>query len=91
MSQTERIIYIDKQLTQKSFLTCKKVAARFEISTRQVKRDIEYMRDRFFAPIIYDSIERYYKYEKEFSLTNSSDDKTLIFKRHHHLLWVTFN
>ncbi len=80
MSQTERIIYIDKQLSEKKILTITKIASEFEISTRQVKRDIEYMRDRFLAPIIYDYKEHYYKYENDFSLTNSSDDKTLIFK-----------
>ncbi len=80
MSQTERIIFIDKELSQKRFLTTAKIANSFEISTRQVKRDIEYMRDRFDAPIIYDHSEHYYKYKGDFSLTNKSEDKTLIFK-----------
>ncbi|MDC7237144.1 MAG: WYL domain-containing protein [Sphaerochaetaceae bacterium] len=80
MSQTERIIYIDKQLSKKKYLTINKISEKFEISTRQAKRDLEYMRDRFYAPIIYDHKEHYYKYEKDFSLTNNNDDNTLIFK-----------
>lgn len=80
MSQTERIIFIDKELSTKKYLTISKIAEKFEMSTRQVKRDIEYMRDRFEAPIIYDHKEHYYKYEGNFSLTNLNDDKTLIFK-----------
>jgi predicted DNA-binding transcriptional regulator YafY len=80
MSQTERIIYIDKQLSKKKYLTINKISEKFEISTRQAKRDLEYMRDRFYAPIIYDHKEHYYKYENDFSLTNSNDDNTLIFK-----------
>jgi predicted DNA-binding transcriptional regulator YafY len=80
MSQTERIIYIDKQLSKKKYLTINKISKEFEISTRQAKRDLEYMRDRFYAPIIYDHKEHYYKYENDFSLTNSNDDNTLIFK-----------
>lgn len=80
MSQTERIIYIDKELSQKKQLTVKKLVDKFEISSRQVKRDLEYMRDRFDAPIIYDHKKHIYLYEKDFSLSNSSDDKTLIFK-----------
>ena len=80
MSQTERIIYIDKKLSQKKILTLTDIANKFEISTRQVKRDLEYMRDRFRAPIIYDHREHYYKYEKDFSLTNSNNNETLIFK-----------
>ncbi|MGD1819964.1 MAG: helix-turn-helix transcriptional regulator [Pleomorphochaeta sp.] len=80
MSQTERIIYIDKNLSQNKTLTLKNISDRFEISSRQVKRDIEYMRDRFLAPIVYDYQDKKYKYENKFSLTNINDDKTLIFK-----------
>ncbi|MGD1823222.1 MAG: helix-turn-helix transcriptional regulator [Pleomorphochaeta sp.] len=80
MSQTERIIYIDQKLTNKTPLTVKKLVDKFEISSRQVKRDIEYMRDRFYAPIIYDHKNHYYIYEEDFSLTSPNDDKTLIFK-----------
>lgn len=80
MSQTERIIYIDKKLSKKEALKLTDISIKFEISTRQVKRDLEYMRDRFRAPIIYDHRNHYYKYEKDFSLTNSNNDETLIFK-----------
>ncbi len=80
MSQTERIIYIDKKLSHNIPLTVQKIVEKFEISSRQVKRDIEYMRDRFFAPIIYDYKNHFYVYEYDFTLTNSNDDKTLIFK-----------
>lgn len=80
MSQTERIIYIDKKLNQNSNLTINQIASKFEISSRQAKRDIEYMRDRFEAPILYDHKNHYYKYSTEFSLSDSNDDKTLIFK-----------
>ncbi len=80
MSQTERIIYIDKKLNQNSNLTINQIANKFEISSRQAKRDIEYMRDRFYAPIIYDYKNHYYKYTERFSLTDSNDNNTLIFK-----------
>ena len=52
MSQTERILYIDRNLRTDRYLTVQDVADYFEVSTRQVKRDIEYLRDRFneYAP-----------------------------------------
>ena len=80
MSQTERIIFIDKKLSQNSNLTINQIVEKFEISSRQAKRDIEYMRDRFLAPINYDHKNHFYKYSEKFSLTDSSDNNTLIFK-----------
>ena len=59
MSQTERILYIDRNLRTDRYLTVQDVADYFEVSTRQVKRDIEYLRDRFNAPIVFDRIKKF--------------------------------
>lgn len=68
MSQMERILYIDKSIHKfGQFITVKEVANHFEISERQVKRDIEYMRNRLNAPIIWDRVHRAYRYEEEFN------------------------
>ena len=58
MSQTERILFIDRKLRSQGSFTISQVCKEFEISSRQVKRDIEYMRDRFEAPIDWDFKEK---------------------------------
>lgn len=68
MSQAERILYLDKMMrSQKGTVTVSEVMKHFEVCERQVKRDIEYLRDRMNAPIIYDHLLRAYRYEKEFN------------------------
>ncbi len=66
MSQSERIFYIDRKLRLDGRVTVQKVSDYFEVSTRQVKRDIEYLRDRFAAPILWDSSIKAYRYEESF-------------------------
>ncbi|MFA6937385.1 MAG: transcriptional regulator [Treponema sp.] len=66
MSQTERILYLDKKMREKGFVTTQEAADEFEVSPRQIKRDIEYLRNRFGAPINY-SKNHGYKYVKKFT------------------------
>lgn len=68
MSQSERILYLDKKMRSGGCrVTAEEAANHFEVSTRQVKRDIEYMRNRLNAPVIYDSSIRAYCYESEYN------------------------
>ena len=67
MSQTERILYLDKRMRTAGCVTVAETAEHFEVSTRQVKRDIEYLRDRFNAPIVFDKGMHSYHYEKKFT------------------------
>lgn len=68
MSQAERILYLDKMMrSPEGTVTVSDVVKHFEVSERQVKRDIEYLRDRMNAPIIYDYTVKAYRYEKEFN------------------------
>jgi len=46
MSQFERIAHIDRLLREQGSVRTDEVAERFEVSARQVKRDIEHLRDR---------------------------------------------
>ncbi len=79
MSQVERIYYIDRAIQENGAVTTKEVAAHFENSERQIKRDIEYMRERIGMPLIYDYTKRGYRYDKESSLLRYSNEKALIF------------
>lgn len=79
MSQIERIAYIDRTLREKELMTLREVAERFEVSQRQVKRDIEYLRDRLDAPILYDRVRACYRYDRPYEALRFADEKLLIF------------
>lgn len=79
MSQTERILFIDRTINTKGKVTVAQTASRFEVSTRQVKRDIEYLRDRFSAPLVYDTEQKGYRYSKPFKDLAFADQKLTFF------------
>ncbi|MBP7480760.1 MAG: WYL domain-containing protein [Spirochaetaceae bacterium] len=79
MSQTERILFIDRTIQSKGKVTTAETAAHFEVSTRQIKRDIEYLRDRFSAPLIYDTEKKGYLYSKPFKDLAFADQKLTFF------------
>ena len=79
MSQAERISYIDRAIQERGAVTTREVATHFENSERQIKRDIEYMRERIGMPLIYDYAKKGYRYEKESTLLRYSNEKALIF------------
>lgn len=79
MSQTERILYLDRKIRTNGKVTIKETSEHFEISTRQIKRDIEYLRDRFNAPLIYDTTIKGYRYENAFNKLAFADQKLILF------------
>lgn len=78
MSQVERIIFITKTIEEEGAVTTKVLTERFEISRRQVLRDIEYLKTRFDAPIEYSAQKRHYHYSKPFALYKNSNEQVLI-------------
>ncbi len=79
MSQTERIAYLDRRMRERGWVTAAEVADHFEVSSRQVKRDIEYLRWRLDAPIAYDGGKRRYRYEKPFIQFRFADERKVLF------------
>lgn len=79
MSRLERVAYIDRVLREESRLRLRRVKERFGVSARQVKRDIEYMRDRLDAPIVYERASASYCYERPYNDLSFADEKALIF------------
>ncbi|MCX8028196.1 MAG: WYL domain-containing protein [Thermodesulfovibrionales bacterium] len=59
----ERYFWFHNQLKNGKFLNASHVAQEFEISLKQAQRDIEFMRDRLFAPLQYDKKRRGYYYD----------------------------
>ena len=78
MSQTERILFIDRCLRNSGTFTIKQVCGKFEVSERQVKRDIEYMRDRFEAPIEWNAAKRAYVYAQTFEQLKFADQHLIL-------------
>lgn len=58
-----RIQYLDQQLKDNRFPNCTGIARYFEVSSKSIQRDIDYMRDMLHAPIAYDRKKRGYYYE----------------------------
>lgn len=79
MSQSERLKYIDDEINIKGLMDIKKVSSEFEVSEKTVKRDVEYLRDRFLAPIQYSKEKKGYIYTDNFTLFKFYDEKNLLF------------
>lgn len=62
LSNMHRLSWIDKQIRQKSYPNCVRIAEQFSLSQRQAARDIEYLRDSMGAPIEYCKKRKGYYY-----------------------------
>ena len=69
MDRTERFYTIDRMMRARQGTTLREMMDEMEISRATIRRDIEYMRDRLAAPIVWDAEGRCYRYE------NGSDDE----------------
>lgn len=66
-------------MRERGWVTAAEVAEAFEVSPRQVKRDIEYLRWRLDAPVTYDPVRRQYRYEKPYSRLRFVDERRVLF------------
>jgi predicted DNA-binding transcriptional regulator YafY len=71
MNRLERFYKIDQLLQDRKIVSRDDFLSWLEVSLATFKRDLEYMRDRFNAPVIYDSELRGYRYES----SNNSKSK----------------
>ncbi len=60
----ERMTYIHDQLQQDKHPNCSSLAAHFEVSSKTIQRDLEFMRDRWQLPIAYDEPRHGYYYSE---------------------------
>lgn len=51
-----RMMQLHAKLQARAFPNCRKLAAEFEVSTKTIQRDIDFMRDRLGLPIEYDQL-----------------------------------
>lgn len=60
----ERMSYIHDELKNCRYPNCSRVARQFEVSTKTIQRDIDFMRDRMGLPIEYDQEHMGFRYTK---------------------------
>lgn len=65
MDRTERFYIIDKLLADRKLVTFPELLERLSVSPATLKRDLEYMRNRLNAPIIWDRDERAYRFDRK--------------------------
>ncbi|KAF0102014.1 MAG: Helix-turn-helix type 11 domain-containing protein [bacterium] len=65
MDRTERFHIIDSMLAGPGLVTFQRMLERLEVSRATLKRDLEYLRNRLNAPIVWDRDTGGYRYEKQ--------------------------
>jgi len=65
MNRLERFYKIDQLLQERTVVSRAAFLDELEVSLATFKRDLEYMRDRFHAPVTWDSDLRGYRYETQ--------------------------
>ncbi|HQM86150.1 MAG TPA: WYL domain-containing protein [bacterium] len=78
MSSIYRIIFIHDEITRFGKVTTEKIRNEFEITTRQVQRDVQEMK-RMGAPMEYSPEKGGYIYKKPWYMFDYADKKTLLF------------
>ncbi len=63
--QLARILFIDRELRSRKYPSSTRLAREYEVSSRTIQRDIEYMREQMDAPIEYDQVKKGYFYTEE--------------------------
>lgn len=59
----ERFLWFHHQVGRSRYPNAAALAERFEVSAKTAQRDIEFMRDRLLAPLVYVPARRGYRYE----------------------------
>lgn len=63
MNKTERIFKIEQLIAARRLLSFKELRAELEVSPATLKRDLEYLRSRMKAPIVYDADAKGYRFD----------------------------
>lgn len=71
MDRTERFYKIDQLISERQVVSFDTLLEVLEVSTATLKRDIQYLRDRLNAPLIWDRAARGYRYERDTVPTGS--------------------
>ncbi len=61
----ERYNWFHGQIKAGRYPNARKLAEEFEVSEKQAQREIDFMRDRLYAPLLYNPTKKGYKYEDD--------------------------
>lgn len=62
MDRSERLHHIDRLLRERGQITVQSLCEALEVSRATVVRDLQYLRERFGAPVVWDAEQRTYRY-----------------------------
>ncbi len=79
MSSMERVFFIDRSIKEFGKVTIKEIADQFEVSTKTAERDIDVLRKKLEAPIVFSKEKRGYIYDNPFDLFDFADEKMILF------------
>jgi len=65
LDRTERFYTIDRMMRARQGTTLREMMEEMEVSRATIRRDLEYMRDRLAAPIVWDTENRCYRYDDQ--------------------------
>lgn len=65
MDRTERLYKIDRMLNERKVVPINEFLGELEVSLATFKRDLEYLRDRFNAPVVWDRDAGGYRFDKQ--------------------------
>lgn len=60
----ERVAVIDRAIRAGEYPNARTIADRLEVSRRTIQRDIDFMRDRLDAPLVFDAKRNGYTYQR---------------------------
>jgi len=72
MDRTERFYKIELLLRSRGCVSFEALQAELDVSPATLKRDLQYLRDRLSAPIVYDRFDNGYRFEAEAAGTRSA-------------------
>ena len=76
--EIERIVYIHEQIAAGKYPNTTNLAEDLECSTSTISRDLEFLRERCYAPYEYDSYKRgYYYTDQTFQLKFGTVEKAM--------------
>jgi predicted DNA-binding transcriptional regulator YafY len=60
--QYRRLLFIDREIRRGRYPNCRSLAAEWEVSSKTIQRDIDYLRDELGAPLAYDPLRHGFLY-----------------------------
>jgi len=78
MSQLERIVFINRTIEEEGGVRTIQIQNEFDISRRQVLRDLTYLREQLSAPLSFDRSKGRYLYTEPFTLFSNTNERMLV-------------